>query len=171
MPERCSACRSLTCARCLRVQQHPPKRCSVSFFCAEYMAPEIIRSSPKMRARLGGGKPSGSSASSSSDGAAAVGPAGLYGPAVDLWSCGVILYILLGGEPPFSSPSHPRLLHNIVAGRYNFGGHAWRHVSAEAKDLISRLLVVDPHRRLGVHAALVHPWMRRGSRGGSGACT
>ena len=134
------------------------------------MAPEIVRSSPNMRAKLRGGKPASSSAASSSaSSGAAAGQAGLYGPAVDLWSCGVILYILLSGEAPFSSPSQPRLLRNIVAGRYDFGSHAWRHVSEEAKDLISRLLVLDPHKRLGVQAALAHPWMRRSSGRGSGA--
>lgn len=115
------------------------------------MAPEIVRGSSKARAMLEGGP-------SAVDGFAP------YGAACDMWACGVILYMLLSGQAPFSSPSHPRLLRNIVAGRFSFDGPAWKRISSEAKDLIAKLLLVDPHQRLTASAALVHPWMR-GSRG------
>lgn len=117
----------------------------------EYMAPEIVRGSSKARAMLEAGP-------SAVDGCVP------YGAACDMWACGVILYMLLSGQAPFSSPSHPRLLRNIVAGRFSFEGTAWKRISPEAKDLIAKLLVVDPHQRLTASAALVHPWMR-GSRG------
>lgn len=127
---------------------------------AEYMPPEVVRGSSRVRAALSSS--SSAAASSSSPGvAAAFAP---YGPACDLWSAGVILYMLLSGTPPFSSSSHPRLLRSIVAGAFSFDGAAWKHISAEAKALITKLLVVDPQARLTASAALAHPWMRGSAR-------
>jgi serine/threonine-protein kinase Chk2 len=79
-----------------------------------------------------------------------------YSKAVDLWACGVILYILLVGYPPFQENDFDAILH----GRYNFNHARWKGVSNAAKDLVSQLLQVDPLRRLDVHQALAHPWLR-----------
>lgn len=117
------------------------------------MAPEVIQGGK----RLNGGGKKGSSGGGSKG--SPTTPS--YGPACDLWSCGVILYMLLSGEAPFGGESQPRLLRAIVAGKYELSGGAWKAVSHEAKDLISKLLVVDPTKRLTCQAALQHPWLRR----------
>ena len=79
-----------------------------------------------------------------------------YDAAVDVWACGVIMYVLLAGYLPFFSvPGH------IKAGAYEFHSPEWDSVSQEAKDLIGRMLTVDPERRIGAEAALAHPWVGR----------
>lgn len=82
-----------------------------------------------------------------------------YGEAVDVWSVGVITYILLGGYPPFYDDDPRRLYQRIRTAGYRFHPEKWDHVSDEAKDLISKLLVVDPEERLTAREALEHPWM------------
>lgn len=73
-----------------------------------------------------------------------------YGKECDLWSCGVILFILLGGYPPFYDESEPRLFRKIRQGKPDMNDPVWNEVSSEAKDLIANLLVVDPTKRLTV---------------------
>ena len=82
-----------------------------------------------------------------------------YGTSVDLWSFGVIAYILLAGYPPFYSDSPTDLFQKIKECRYQFDEPYWNEVSKEAQDLISRLLVVDPASRLTIKDVLEHPWM------------
>ncbi|KAL4853796.1 Calcium/calmodulin-dependent protein kinase type 1 [Chlorella vulgaris] len=82
-----------------------------------------------------------------------------YGPACDLWSAGVVLFLLLSGVPPFSDPSEPRLMRAIAGGKYSFDDPAWEEVSKEAKELVSQLLVVDPSKRMTCEQVLAHPWM------------
>jgi serine/threonine protein kinase len=82
-----------------------------------------------------------------------------YGKDCDLWSCGVILFILLGGYPPFYDESEPRLFRKIRDGKPDMNDPVWGEVSEEAKDLISKLLVVNPGDRLTVEGVLGHPWM------------
>ena len=82
-----------------------------------------------------------------------------YGKECDLWSCGVILFILLGGYPPFYDDSEPRLFRKIRQGKPDMDDPVWDEVSTEAKDLIMKLLVVDPEKRLTVEGVLDHPWM------------
>lgn len=82
-----------------------------------------------------------------------------YGKECDLWSCGVILFILLGGYPPFYDESEPRLFQKIRKGVYSFNDPVWKPVSESAKDLIRKLLEVDASRRLTVQDVLQHPWM------------
>ncbi|PSC73989.1 CAMK CAMK1 kinase [Micractinium conductrix] len=93
------------------------------------------------------------------------GPAS-YGPECDLWSAGVILFILLGGYPPFYDESEPRLFEKIRKGRFDFNDEVWSAVSADAKDLIRNLLMVDPTKRLTVPQVLSHPWLKEGQQGG-----
>ncbi|CAM9413077.1 unnamed protein product [Chrysoparadoxa australica] len=82
-----------------------------------------------------------------------------YTSSVDMWSIGVIIYILLGGYPPFHDASQPRLFRKIRAGSFRFHPEYWGGVSNEAKDLIRRLLTVDPQKRLTAGQAVVHPWL------------
>lgn len=83
-----------------------------------------------------------------------------YGVAVDMWSVGVIMYILLGGYAPFSSDKAGSLKRLIMRGVYEFHADYWSNVSEDAKDLISSLLKVDPALRLTAQQALNHSWMR-----------
>jgi calcium/calmodulin-dependent protein kinase I len=84
--------------------------------------------------------------------------------AQDLWSCGVICYILLCGYPPFcrepDDDEEDSLLRQIVIGRYEFHPQFWDSVSEEAQDFVRRLLVTEPGLRMSVDEALLHPWIR-----------
>lgn len=82
-----------------------------------------------------------------------------YGKTVDMWSFGVILYILLGGYPPFHDENQRALFKKIIKGDYEFHHDYWSGVSDEAKQLIQGLLTVDPKLRLTVDQALAHPWL------------
>lgn len=84
----------------------------------------------------------------------------LIGQPVDMWSCGVILFILLAGYPPFWSSNDEKLLLSILQGHYTMPSPYWDNVSDEAKDLVRRLIVVDPSERLTVAEALNHPWLQ-----------
>lgn len=81
-----------------------------------------------------------------------------YGSEVDMWSCGVIVYILLGGYPPFHDDNHAILYRKIKVADYTFEPQYWEQVSDDAKDLIKKMLVVDPENRLSAEQALRHPW-------------
>jgi len=82
-----------------------------------------------------------------------------YGPSVDMWSAGVVLFILLGGYPPFYHESEAVLFEIIRKGKFEFDDAVWDEVSDLAKDLICKLLVVDPSKRLTASDALKHPWL------------
>ena len=82
-----------------------------------------------------------------------------YGTAVDMWSVGVILYILLCGFPPFYDDNNKKLFKLIVNASYSFPDPYWTTISPAAKDLISKLLVIDPQQRLSASQALAHPWI------------
>lgn len=87
----------------------------------------------------------------------------VYGPGVDMWSAGVVLYILLGGYPPFWSESEPQLFDMIRKGKYSFNDPVWSKVSDSAKDCIAKLLVVDPTKRLSASEALEHEFIKAGN--------
>jgi serine/threonine protein kinase len=76
-----------------------------------------------------------------------------------MWSFGVILYVLLGGYPPFHDEDQKLLFKRIKAGVYAFHEEYWSGVPELAKDLIRKLLVVDPRHRLSADEALAHPWL------------
>ena len=85
---------------------------------------------------------------------------GSYTAQCDLWSLGVIAYMLLSGAPPFWGRDDCEIRHRILAGRWQFTPRFFGHVSDLAKDFISSLLQHDPARRLDASAALAHPWLR-----------
>jgi len=75
-----------------------------------------------------------------------------------MWSLGVITYILLGGYPPFADKDMKNMYRKICTARFQFHDKYWSQVSDLAKDFISKLLVVDPTKRLTAEEALDHPW-------------
>uniref|UniRef100_A0AAY4ET59 calcium/calmodulin-dependent protein kinase n=1 Tax=Denticeps clupeoides TaxID=299321 RepID=A0AAY4ET59_9TELE len=82
-----------------------------------------------------------------------------YGKPVDMWACGVILYILLVGYPPFWDEDQHRLYQQIKAGAYDFPSPEWDTVTPEAKDLINKMLTINPTKRITAAEALKHPWI------------
>ncbi|XP_019777291.1 phosphorylase b kinase gamma catalytic chain, liver/testis isoform isoform X1 [Delphinus delphis] len=84
-----------------------------------------------------------------------------YGKEVDLWACGVILFTLLAGSPPFWHRRQILMLRMIMEGQYQFSSPEWDDRSDTVKDLISRLLQVDPEERLTAEQALQHPFFER----------
>ncbi|XP_053145558.1 calcium/calmodulin-dependent protein kinase type IV-like [Hemicordylus capensis] len=83
-----------------------------------------------------------------------------YGPEVDMWSVGVITYILLCGFEPFFDPrGDPYMYSRILNCDYEFVSPWWDEVSLNAKDLVQKLIVLDPQKRLTVQQALQHPWV------------
>ncbi|XP_034112154.1 calcium/calmodulin-dependent protein kinase type II alpha chain isoform X3 [Drosophila albomicans] len=82
-----------------------------------------------------------------------------YGKSVDIWACGVILYILLVGYPPFWDEDQHRLYSQIKAGAYDYPSPEWDTVTPEAKNLINQMLTVNPNKRITAAEALKHPWI------------
>lgn len=85
-----------------------------------------------------------------------------YGTKADMWSVGVILYILLGGYPPFIENNQRDLFRKIKAGDYEFHKDYWENVSKDAKVLITSLLTVDSRRRFSAESALNNYWITQG---------
>ena len=79
-----------------------------------------------------------------------------YTEKCDIWACGVILYIILSGIPPFNAKNLELLKKTIIKGKYSYSNKVWDNVSISAKDLIDFLLTKDPYERPSALKALEH---------------
>ncbi len=87
----------------------------------------------------------------------------IVGKPVDMWAFGIIVFILLGGYPPFADPDQKQLFKKIVKGEFEFHPEYWGTVSENAKDLIRGCICVDPEARLTVTGVRAHPWLQEDS--------
>lgn len=85
---------------------------------------------------------------------------GSYNETCDIWSIGVLAYVLLCGYPPFNGQNDSEILLRVKGGRFVFPSSEWREVSSAAKDFITKCLELNPAKRLSAQAALEHEWMR-----------
>ncbi|KAH0733786.1 hypothetical protein KY285_009493 [Solanum tuberosum] len=83
-----------------------------------------------------------------------------YGPEVDIWSIGVMLYILLCGVPPFWAESENGIFNAILRGHVDFSSDPWPSISSGAKDLVRKMLNSDPSQRLTALQVLNHSWIK-----------
>lgn len=84
-----------------------------------------------------------------------------YDSKCDIWSCGVILYILLCGYPPFNAANDELIMEKVRIGKYSYDSAEWNYVSKEAKDFISKLIEKDPKKRYSAIEALQDPWITK----------
>jgi calcium-dependent protein kinase len=87
-----------------------------------------------------------------------------YDEKCDIWSCGVIMYILLCGYPPFNGETDNEILNKIKTGKYVFPEEEWDNISDEAKDLISKMLEFNPGNRLSASDCLTHKWLTENTK-------
>ncbi|KAJ8419684.1 hypothetical protein Cgig2_020242 [Carnegiea gigantea] len=83
-----------------------------------------------------------------------------YGPEVDIWSIGVMLYIFLSGVPPFWAETEHGIFNAILRGHIDFSCDPWPSISPQAKDLVRKMLNIDPKQRLTAYQVLNHPWIK-----------
>ena len=83
-----------------------------------------------------------------------------YDEKCDIWSCGVILYILLSGRPPFGGENDKEIMARVAQGKYDLVSAPFNKISKNCIDLIKKLLVMEPKRRINAQEALSHPWFK-----------
>jgi len=87
-----------------------------------------------------------------------------YDEKCDLWSIGVILYILLCGYPPFNGANDDQIIKRVKQGKYRTDDEEWTNISPEAIDLVNRLLTYNPNDRISAMQALQHTWVHEYSK-------
>lgn len=87
-----------------------------------------------------------------------------YGPKCDVWSCGVIAFILLSGEAPFDGDDDQEIVDAVYEGKFAFDGELWDDISDEAKDFVTWLLTYEEEDRPTAEEALMHPWLEKTRR-------
>lgn len=85
--------------------------------------------------------------------------AGNYDEKCDIWSAGIILYILLCGDPPFNGPNDNEIYRRIKQKKFSYSNPLWKNISDQAKDLINKMLT-DPEKRLTAEQVLQHTWIK-----------
>jgi calcium-dependent protein kinase len=83
-----------------------------------------------------------------------------YTEKCDIWSCGVLLFILISGVPPFDGPTEQKILEAVIEGNYKFKHPEWTHTSPEVKNLINHMLAYDPMDRFSAKECLEHNWFK-----------
>jgi calcium-dependent protein kinase len=83
-----------------------------------------------------------------------------YDEKCDIWSCGVIMYILLSGRPPFAGDSDKEIMEKVRIGKYDLEEPPFDKLSSSGKDLIKKLMIMDPKKRISAQEALNHPWFK-----------
>ena len=86
---------------------------------------------------------------------------GKYSSQADIWSIGVIAYMLLSSQMPFFGRKRKQIVHSIMKGTFDFKGRRWKRLSAQSKEFVRSLLVVDPQERLDADEALSAVWLNR----------
>jgi calcium-dependent protein kinase len=84
-----------------------------------------------------------------------------YDEKCDIWSIGVIMFVLLSGTMPFEGENEEKIKKKIIVGDYKMEGSVWEGVSEEAKDLIRKMLTYDPSQRISAVTALEHEWFKK----------
>lgn len=90
---------------------------------------------------------------------------GLYDEKCDIWGAGVIMFILLSGVPPFNGPDDDTIMKAVSKGEYEFKAAKWKGISTHAKDLIDKMLMLDPDERITAKDALDHKWFKNFKEG------
>ena len=84
-----------------------------------------------------------------------------YDEKCDIWSCGVLMYMMLSGMPPFYGANRKEVMAKIKKGKFSFKSKIWSLISKEAKDLIEKMLTYDPEKRPSCREVLSHPWFMK----------
>jgi calcium-dependent protein kinase len=95
-----------------------------------------------------------------------------YNEKCDIWSCGVILFILLSGTPPFNGSNDNAIMQKVKAGKYSMSGKycsviigpEWEKISDDAKDLINKMLTYDHEKRISAQECSQHKWIKEQSQ-------